>query len=500
MWSVMGVKPKYTHTDDIINKKYYFYDGELYYYPLSVTSDDPSSGQQNIYIGFQDNKYIISSSQTEGLVMYGSNDGNEDKPPREYMNCLSLIDLPLIVPRSTTENYTYPDFQFEIIVYLNMKPGRTVLDVYKSGVLFFTSFSANEHHPITQPTAPCLFFNPYQSVINSTFHITQADGGVSFTHNTASMSSYTEYNYITHEFMAKKNGSADVFTLSTEKNIDTVNIYAGVPYTLSYPDSSRSIQNPAIKIPNVGTQKLADDFLSCIGLNSPNSNYGSNPTIPWGYMLNVKEQNQANINTDPALPLPGNTTTVFYFVPHHMYHIGHGSRLEYTLYTPLDILTSWIYDIQLVGIRNSIAGTGPYTHPQITGPTADPKTLAFATTSHEATHGIVTRYCDQNEHCGHCRGVAENVNERGSSCVLDSESANNHRNGDHTAVLTTDHERYLESSNHVKRTMVHNHANTLVIMLVVIMLVVIAGFILFEERKMILKHSLSVKNGHHHAP
>jgi hypothetical protein len=531
MWSVMGVKPSFAHIEDISDKKYYFRDmvDNRYYWPLTIKTPITTTNSIITFSKNGDGFFVKGTAATNTDCFYMQYDdsldsggttisGNANIPPtKDYLNCLSLINLPITFAGTETDSFTFRDISNPHYISPGPNPKQYMLQLnsntqYQAPLTITKEnhmYNMFSHSSIQCPnlaTAECIFFNPYQSVMNSTFHIKQVDGGVSFTHQKPLMSKFSDYKYIKHDFTVEKNGPASVFTLSTTKNIDTVHIYAGVPYTLTYPDLDRSIQNPGIKIPNINGQKTTDTFLEGIGLKenssnpnpnpNPNSNSNSNPK---GYMLNVNDQNQDNIYNNSTRRLI-DTQTVFYFVPHHMYHIGHGSRLEYTLYNPIDVLVSWIYQIKLPAIPGSITGGGPYTQSMETGPLGDMNTLAFSTNSAEATVGIVTRYCEQNEYCGNCQGVAENVNYRGSRCILDSESLNNHRIGDHTAVLTTDHERYLESSNHVKRAMVHNHGNTLIIILVVIILVVIAGFILFEERKMILKHSLSIKNGRHHAP
>ena len=275
-------------------------------------------------------------------------------------------------------------------------------------------------------------------------------------------------------------------TLSVEDvNVDTTNIYAGVGYKLTPTKNSNLVIHSKF-VSNID-KPTNTPLLDHAGIEYSDSNTPN----PSAFMSG---DNPTNKNVDyNVVDVADNTT--FYFIPHEMYQVSTNNRLEYTGYTPIDMLTAYIYNIQPRILHGPLASDNSlnyYKWPAVAGFSTDKSELSFTTTSHDSHTGIVRRYCKSNEFCGDCYGSCnpKNTAQLGNSCILDTESPT------HDQPFTCDHQRHIESSKYILKGVIGNHSNSFIILILVIAVVIGAGILLFEERKMILKHVFNSKNGH----
>lgn len=492
MWSVMGVKERYTPLDNVTRHSYYHYDGTNYYYPLKVFGDDTNNTVYNI----DTTTGRISTINTGNLdyILYGVSDiftimSSSPPPNKTFLSSETLVNLPLVY-KDLSGYYSYP-------VYLNKgsRPLNIILynESNSSRQAFVTNF---DNSNVGAPTegSEIVFYNPYQSIMDNLFTLKQSlnsNQGISLTMSSAPRAaSVKKYKNITVNnegvLTPSRTGDSDFLTLSVEDvNVDTTNIYAGVGYKLT-PTKNPTLQ---MKIKFVqGISKPTDTPL----LHHAGIKYSDSTPDPHQFMAG---DNPLNKNVTYHLSeFSGNTT--FYFIPHHMYQVSTNMRLEYTGYTPIDMLTAYIYNVRPKILHGPLASENSvnyYKWATTAGFSTDKSELSFTTTSHDAHVGVVRRYCRTGEFCGDCYGICDpkNTAHIGKTCILDTESQT------HDHPFTCDHDRHMDSSKYVSKGMIGNHSNSFIIIILIIAVIIGGGVLLFEERKMFLKYVVSSKNGHH---
>lgn len=493
MWSVMGVKESYTPFDNVTHHSYYHYDGTNYYYPLKVFGDHNTAYNINITTG-----EITNSNTTGDYILYGDSDdittimSSSPPPDKTFLSSETLVNLPLVYKHTSLGLYSYP-------VYLNKgerDSSKTIALLAESGSYRLAFHPSVYNYQAGAPTegSEIVFYNPYQSIMDNLFTLKQSlnsNQGINLTMSSAPRAnSVKKYKNITVNdngvLTPSRTGDSDFLTLSVEDvNIDTTNIYAGVGYKLT-PTKNPTLQ---MKIKFVqGISKPTDTPL----LHHAGIKYSDSTPDPHQFMAG---DNPLNKNVTYRLSeFSGNTT--FYFIPHHMYQVSTNMRLEYTGYTPIDMLTAYIYNVRPKILHGPLASENSvnyYKWATTAGFSTDKSELSFTTTSHDAHVGVVRRYCRTGEFCGDCYGICDpkNTAHIGKTCILDTESQT------HDHPFTCDHDRHMDSSKYVSKGMIGNHSNSFIIIILIIAVIIGGGVLLFEERKMFLKYVVSSKNGHH---
>ena len=479
MWSVLGAQQNYTPYEDL-KKNNYYYDGTNYYYPLYVHSDD--SHNNLLLIGnFHFSMYHSGSVQD---ITHTSLDGNFN-----YINLESLVNLQIIAENST--GYYYP-------VFFNSGSDRTLLQLDDLRTFYYPGDEQKPKPLEPENSAKLILFNPYQSNMNNLFRIEQSstqNQGIKLSLSSSignpSVKKFKNIRLDDNEVLTCSNtGDSQFFNFKPQGvKIDNRNIYAGVGYTLNPSDNI----NTSPKFNIVNSLKRDDSIIEKMGIeylssSSPNANSFLAAT-------DVSNLNRESTNTITNTT----TTTTLYFIPYQMYQVSTNSRSEYTGYDPIQFL---ITSPQVFNLRPKIlhgplasGNTNYFKWVNEVRISSDPSELAFTTKGHDAHSRIVTRYCNTNEFCGKCFGVCNPRNTINPSnlCILDTESVSEFNKGED--YFTCDHDRYVNSSDYVKNGTISHHSNSFILILIILAIVIGAGIILFEERKMILKHVLSTKNG-----
>ena len=509
MWSVMGVMENHTNFDDLLLNEYYHYDPTTnkYHYPVYIYPK--SSDDRPLYIsstlGFQ------NTINDANFIIYTNNGKykSDTKLPKSenYISTETFINVPLHVKsKSDDPGYTTTRINQYHNVYLNFyKDSTTTYTNFTTTPFYSRTFYSDDPTSVAGTTAQVdhtghvVFYNPYQSPMNNLFKIdqsTNSNQGISLTLSSSiGNPSVRKHKNITIDdtgnFAAQITGKSDFLTLSTTYNIDTKTVYAGVPYKLTLTrDVTKKIQ---CRFP----QNVSKDnkIIDKAGIeyspdNTPNTT---------GFLIN-DSGTSVNLDVTTFVSYPDNTE--FFFIPHHMYQVSNNSRREYTAYEVIDLLMTSpsAFNVQpriLHGNLASSSSVNYYRWPPRLGVSTDVSELAFTSKSHDSHIGLITRYCKGNEFCGHCQGFCDpkTTTNPALACILDTESRSKHAAGDHP--FTCDHDRHLDSSPYVSKTTISHHSNSFIIVLILIAIFAIAGFILFEERKMILKHLVETKNGRH---
>lgn len=494
MWSVMGVQESYTPFDNVIPHSYYHYDGTSYYYPLKVLADNTNTTGYDIDITTGG---ITSQTNNSDYILYGAPDISTitflSPPDKTYLSSETLVNLPLAYTDPTNDAglYTYP-------VYLNKGTGsnnKILTTESGSNRQAFTTNSTKNDVGAPTEGPEIVFYNPYQSIMDNLFTLKQSlnsNQGISLTMSSAPRAtSVKKYKNITvngEGFLTpSRTGDSDFLTLSVKDvNVDTTNIYAGVGYTLN------PTKNPNLQMKIKSVRGISNPTRTPL-LHHAGIEYSDSTPNPHAFMAGDNPLNK-NVSYEQLSEVSENTT--FYFIPHHMYQVSTNMRLEYTGYTPIDMLTAYIYNVRPKILHGPLASENSvnyYKWATTAGFSTDNSELSFTTTSHDAHVGVVRRYCKTGEFCGDCYGSCDpkNAAQLGKICILDTESKT------HDHPFTCDHDRHMDSSKYVSKGMIGNHSNSFIIIILIIAVIIGGGVLLFEERKMFLKHVVSSKNGHH---
>lgn len=531
MWSVLGAQQNYTPYEDLLNVIYYYYNGTSYYYPLylNYTVEHGNS----LYIdqtGVKNNP-----TQTSMILYYGSTlaDITKTDPPEStfsvngteyyYKNAKTLVNLPLSLNGNITvegdqkNGYFYP-------VYLNNTANRST--VTYSGRYFYipyggasTTNKTEDPKPVEDAEAKLILYNPYQSVMNNLFRIEQSstqNQGIKLSLSSSignpSVKKFKNVRLDDNEVLTCSNtGDSQFFNFKPQGvKIDNRNIYAGVGYILNPSDNINT--SPSFNIVNNVTRNI--DIIKEAGIeyspdSTPNSNSFLISSDPFSYdselfnansTANKGTQGTPLSDTELSITQVSGVTTTLYFIPYQMYQVSTNNRSEYTGYDPIQFFMSspQVFNLRQKIIHGALASgnTNYYKWVNEVRISSDASELAFTTKAHNAHSGIVTRYCNTNEFCGKCFGSCnpKNTTNPSNLCILDTESVSEFNKGND--YFTCDHDRYVNSSDYVKNGTISHHSNSFILIVIVLAIIIGAGVILFEERKMILKHVLSTKNGH----
>ena len=493
MWSILGAQQQYTPYEDLKDNVYYHYTSGSYYYPLKVYSH----GEYTTEFKLNNSGTVAPTAPTMTLYTNVENLGGVATPPPfsdGYINCESLFELPLIV---TSENR----YHFPLFFNSNTASHNTATTTLER-FFYFSSTTLPDVTTLPANPAKLMLGNPYQTPMDNLFRIEQStkeNQGMSITLSSSiGNPSVTKFKNITMDdttniLSCSDTGESSFFNFQPQDvNIDNVHLYAGVGYKLNLSESVS--KTPKINI--MGKIKKDSTIIKKAGIEYPETSTPSNTSFLINY--DIPDKNYGTLKT------LDNATTTLYFIPYHsMYQISTGGRLEYTGYDPIEMLLTspQVFNVGpkiKTGSLASAGATNYFTWVDTVKISTSKTELAFATDSHTSSSKLVTRYCAAGEFCGKCQGTCSPPDglETSMMCILDTESQSEFTKGDD--YFTCDHERFLDSSDYSKRGPFANHSSSFIIIVIVAAVVIIAGFVLFEERKMILKHTLNLKNGHHH--
>ena len=156
----------------------------------------------------------------------------------------------------------------------------------------------------------------------------------------------------------------------------------------------------------------------------------------------------------------------FYFIPKDFYDCYTTHNSVYEGYHPFDYLISYHCDVNLQDVKNLI------NYKSFKKTTGDVKSgeICLTTSRVNASHQYQSRQAEINEHCG--SGIDGesygNTKNKEENCFTDSQST---KPGN--SYHTSDPERYIESSNYIKRNTASTHSKTIIIIVVVAAVVII---------------------------
>lgn len=505
MWSVLGAQQNYTPYEDLLsNVIYYYYDGTSYYYPLFLNS----AGEHTTAIYINQNG-VSATPGNQSMTLYCGGtlaDITETTPPEStfsengteyyFKNAKTLVNLPLslngdiTVGGTSKTGYFYP-------VYLNNTSER--ISISHKTREFYISNSDKEPKQVQDPEAKLILYNPYESIMNNLFRIEQSstqNQGIKLSLSSSignpSVKKFKNVRLDDNQVLTCSNtGDSQFFNFKPQGvKIDNRNIYAGVSYKLNPSDNINT--SPSFNIVDNVTRNekiIKESGIEYSPDSTPNSNSFLISSDPFSYT-----------NSELSTTQVSGVTTTLYFIPYQMYQVSTNNRSEYTGYDPIQFFMSspQVFNLRQKILHGALASgnTNYYKWVNEVRISSDASELAFTTKAHNAHSGIVTRYCNTNEFCGKCFGSCnpKNTTNPSNLCILDTESVSEFNKGDD--YFTCDHDRYVNSSDYVKNGTISHHSNSFILIVIVLAIIIGAGVILFEERKMILKHVLSTKNGH----
>jgi len=361
-----------------------------------------------------------------------------------------------------------------------------------------TTASTGSNTDPNQLKSRCMFYNPFDSLMDSLFKYKQnEDGSVEF--ELVSAGHYMESSH-KHQYMSyTESGTPTNYTLSVSSNItdskpfvlepvgynlNTSRIYAGVPYILKINENTTSLNYNF-----VGSIRKESDYLDKYFkdnyINTPSSlNFFGNASPP--DFENPTSVAQNFTSSDIEL----------YFIPakETTYQISTHKILTHLDYNAIDMLmmSPQVYNVK-PKILTDTNNTNYYNWKTSVGESTLSNELAFASQLSGAFIGLTYNYCTGNNTCGKCFGKCDlsKVSNPTTQCVYDSLSVEKFNDGEDT--FTCDHERYYSKSNHVSNTLIENHSNTMIIVALVIGIIIAVGFILYEERNRIIKEFYKLK-------
>lgn len=394
--------------------------------------------------------------------------------------------------------YYYPVFLID--VYGTPSSNYTVTG---TTILFDDTNASNSLTSPNGSEADCIFYNPFNSLMDTLFKYSQNEDGTINLQLVSSghyMESAHQYQYITYS----SSGTTPSYTLTASKNeddskpfvlspvgynVNSSKIYAGVPYILKINENVSSLNYNFIDgIKKETPATYLDRYFKGLYSGSPRTTefFGDADSIDYSSLVKIEQDFVSSTN-----PL------VLYFIPakETTYQLSTHKILTYLDYNAVDML---LMSPQIYNARPSIlngSATGYYTWRTTTGQSTSSTELAFSSQMSGAFTGLAYNYCTGTNTCGKCFGkcdLATTVNPT-AQCVYDSLSVEKFNAGEDT--FTCDHERYYDKSEYVSSSFVTTHSHTALIIVLVVGIIIAAGFILFEERNRISKEFFKLKNG-----
>ena len=377
--------------------------------------------------------------------------------------------------------------------------------------LYMPNSSTNHATPTTPNTgnAQAVFYNPFDSLMNSTFKYEQNSDGnldIQLVSSGPTTPSADDYKFLKYtgagnliSFSKTETDQKEVILL-TDKNVNKSKIYAGVPYKLGV------VGSPSIKYNFVkgvtSPTSIADSQANLnkyVGVG--NFDPKTKPSIT-SFIGNVGDP-PGPVYIDDSLVEVSQTSTStmnIYFIPakESMHNLSTHELLPHMEYTVADMvaMSPSVFNVgPLIKSAPYVTSTSTYYSWQTTGGlVTESRKLAFSSEAHTAMSAIKYTYCTGTDTCGNCFGLCnkDKVLNPSTQCIFDTFSTGNHLLAQDT--FTCDHERYLEKSNYVSNSFIKTHSNTGLVIVLVIGIIIAAGLILYEERNRISKEFFHLKN------
>ena len=421
-------------------------------------------------------------------------------PDLKYRSWDAIKNIPFVV---YDRSYYYPLYMYNFGNNTTSVFSTTSLITFYYDSNLTTAGTGTSVSPNTD-RAKCMFYNPYNSLMNSLFKYTQNEDGtinlylISAGHY---MESAHDYQYISYDstgkvFASKTESVLKPFILEPVDdtgatpityNVNASKIYAGVPYKFKINETSAN----AVFFDFIGglDKQSATDYLTPYfgkdGIDGSGSgtNFIANTEAATDY-LNPQSLSQSY----------SDNTIILYFIPatETSYDLVSQNLMTNLDYTATDMLTMCpnVFNVRPLQLNTSILG---YYDWQTTKGVPKPNELAFASQMSGSFLGLSYDYCTGSNTCGSCFGKCDKnttVNPT-TQCVYDSLSGEKHSsNGE---IFTCNHERFYEKSDYVAASFIENHSHTGIIIVIVVGIILAAGFILYEERNRISKEFLHLK-------
>lgn len=517
-WSFLGVKEKYVNFDDVYKTAFYYYDSanKNYYYPLFLGSNNGNTIATNV-TGLT--VYYNATKTHYGTGTDGAGtDGNTAKttfpsPDTPMVSYEALINNRYYIFGKSNIDPTVAKYYSPIYLTKNNSESAAItisFDEYED-IEFYTTTSPSTDNPNTVTVAgpqnvQTVFYNPFDSLMDSTFKYEQNNDGhldIQLVSSGSTTPSADTYMYLTYDsgttptigFSNRPQDQKEV-TLNTSYNLNKSKIYAGVPYTLGIIGKSSVNYN---FVNNITAPPATTQLDKYVGIG----NYKTNPSTTSfiGTADTIDYQNTYLVSQITSSE--ENRPLELYFIPakQSMHNLSTGEHLTYMEYNVADMvaMSPSVFNVQPLiksGPNKSTTNNPKYYIWATTGKliTSD-FDLAFSSQVHSGDSKIKYSYCSGSDTCGNCFGLCDKnkVLNPTNQCIFDTLSPENHTNPNEE-TFTCDHERYLEKSKYVSNSFIKNHSNAGLVIILVLGIIIAAGLILYEERNRISKEFFHLKN------
>lgn len=455
---------------------------------------------------------VAITSPSTPITFYGKSDtltGQTD-PPHPDLNLKSwdaIKNIPYVVygtDSNTTTNYGLGYYYPLYLDYTGDSNGYTFTEIpdLTSDLTFKMPTGSSNHHaePVSpnKDSAQCIFYNPYDSLMDSLFkYEPNEDGTIQIQLVSAGhyMESANDYQYMTYSgtenpTLSMSSNSSDIKSFILDpigRNVNSSKIYSGVPYLLKLNENFDRLNYNFIGDITKDTGKTYLDKYFKDGYSGAPSttNFIGNATTPNYITLTTVPQSFKTASNIELYFIPAKQST---------FQLSTHKILTYLDYNAQDML---IMSPQVYNVKPKILisdSTSYYNWRTTTGESTQSNELAFSTQLSGAFTALSYNYCTGTNSCGKCFGKCDlsKVSNPTTQCVYDSLSVEKFNKGED--AFTCNHERYYEKSEHVSGVFIENHSNTAIIIVLVIGIILATGFILYEERNRISKEFFHLKN------
>ena len=524
VWSFLGVKEKYVNFENVYSQPFYHRDGTNYYYPLYFDSNVATERiegftEPDSLTFYYKSADITTADPTQATPVATA----QTTPPHPDLGLVSYDAIKrnvYYILGTSDSGATSGKFGYYYPLYLNSAMAGGTSNTHS-----FTGFGMNFYMPNTPmnlavSTSPntgnaqAVFYNPYESLMNSTFKYGETDEGqinIELVSSGNYMADADEYKYFTVtgaanlvEFSKTPSDEQNSYLVpSNNLNINTSKIYAGAPYRIGIDKTgASSLTFGFVNNLDVSLNTNNDILTPYIGSSNYQGTASTSIVIP-KVVSSTSAPRPDYLNLDISSItqsfIPTANDIDIYFVPakQSTYSLASHDLLIHLDYSMSDMV---LMSPNVLNARPRIK-TGPsagtssyYSWVTQTGVITDQTKLQFSSQLNSAMSGIAYNYCTGSNTCGSCFGSCDlnKVVNPSDQCVFDSLSAENHAVGGET--FTCDHERYYQKSDYVSNVFIENHSNTAIVIVLVIAIILFTGFILYEERNRIAKEFLHLKS------
>ena len=448
---------------------------------------------------------VAITSPTMPITFYGetATPTGQTDPPHPDLNLKSwdaIKNIPYVVYGADSNTTTNYGLGYYYPLYLDYIGSHDHTFTEIPGLVFkMPTGSSNHAEPVSpnKDSAQCIFYNPYDSLMDSLFkYEPNEDGTIQIQLVSAGhyMESANDYQYMTYSgtgnpTLSMSSNSSDIKPFILDpigRNVNSSKIYSGVPYLLKLNENFDGLNYNFIGDINkdTGTTYLNKYFKDGYSGTPSTTNFIGNATTP-------------NYITPTTVPQSFKTASniELYFIPakQSTFQLSTHKILTYLDYNAQDML---IMSPQVYNVKPKILisdSTSYYNWRTTTGESTQSNELAFSSQLSGAFTALSYNYCTSTNSCGKCFGKCDlsKVSNPTTQCVYDSLSVEKFNKGED--AFTCNHERYYEKSGYVSGVFIENHSNTAIIIVLVIGIILVTGFILYEERNRISKEFFHLK-------